>query len=72
MTPEEIQRMMDFILQSQADSVTRMDRLEKDQRRLLRQQAASRRDLDTLVSVTRDLVQVSRQTVRRVQDLESR
>ena len=30
MTPEEIQRTMDFILESQANSVVRMDRLEED------------------------------------------
>jgi hypothetical protein len=33
MTPEEQQRMMDFILESHASSVVRMDRLEQNQKR---------------------------------------
>jgi hypothetical protein len=72
MTPEEIQRTMDFILQNQADSHVRMAQLEDKHYRLVEAQEATNRDLDTLVGVTRDLVRVSRQTVRRVRNPESR
>jgi hypothetical protein len=34
MTPEEVQRTMEFILSSQADSVIRMDRVEENLDRL--------------------------------------
>jgi peptidoglycan hydrolase CwlO-like protein len=34
MTPEEVQRTIDFILSSQADSAVRMDRLEENLTRL--------------------------------------
>lgn len=34
MTPEQIQRTIDFILRSQADSAARMEALERSQRRL--------------------------------------
>jgi hypothetical protein len=33
MTPEQIQRTMDFILRSQADSVIRMQRIEEDRKK---------------------------------------
>jgi hypothetical protein len=33
MTPQEIQRTMDFILRSQADSVIRMERMEEDRKK---------------------------------------
>ncbi len=71
MTPEEIQRTMDFILQNQADSHLRMERLESQQERLISTQETTRQDIDTLVRVTQDLVRVSRQTVHRVRKLES-
>jgi hypothetical protein len=71
MTPEERQRAMDFILKSQADSLIRMDRLEESQRQLDRKQAATQSELDILVSVTRDVVALSRRTIRRVDRLES-
>lgn len=79
MTPEEIQRTMDFILKTQADFNVRIEELRKNDRRLQesqnrlgRQQRATQRQIDTLASVARDLVIVSRQTLHRVQDPESR
>jgi hypothetical protein len=68
---EEIKRTMDFILQNQATSHVRMDRIEEQHQRLIEAQQASRQDIDTLVRVTRDLVDVSRRTIRRVRRLES-
>jgi hypothetical protein len=85
MTPDERQRAMDFILKSQADSVVRMERFDEAQRQsdearrqsdearhqLERQQIATQSELDTLVLVTRDLLAISRHTIRRVENLES-
>jgi hypothetical protein len=78
MTPEEIQRTMDFNLKIQADLNVGTEQFRENDRllqvrqdRLDRQQKATQNELDTLVSVTRDLVTVSRQTLHRVQDLEA-
>ena len=71
MTPEEIERTMDFILRSQADSVIRMDRLEeRTEAADKRIEAADKRfqdradhlqeQLDLLASAARDLLQVER------------
>ena len=65
MTPEEIQRTMDFILASQANSVVRMDRLEED---LARQKET----VDALVLVSQDLLKVSSNIVDRTKRLETR
>ena len=65
MTPEEIQRTMDFILVSQSNSVVRMDRLEKD----LTQQKET---VDVLAKVTHDLLKVSANVVERTKRLETR
>ena len=54
MTPEEIQRTMDFILRSQADSVIRMDRLDEKQRELEQNIEKTQQEIDTLVGITRD------------------
>ena len=56
MTPEEIERTMDFILQSQAESLVRMDRLEA-------KQATVTDQVQTLASATSDLASVSRHLV---------
>ena len=64
MTPEEIQRTMDFILQSQADSAIRHQEFQAE--------------IDSLKEITGDLVRVSRQTVdsvellRRIAEIHSR
>ena len=89
MTPDEIQRTMDFILQSQADSTVRMSRVEEShkqlkerQDQLQNQQASSqlqfqRQDqrlqeqIDGLAAATRDLVEVSRHTLKRLDHLET-
>ena len=51
MTPEQVQRTMDFILQSQANALIRMDRFHEE----LRQQKG----------VVEDLVEISRNGVER-------
>lgn len=71
MTPDEFQRTVDFIVQNQAESHGRMDRIERLQGRLSHAHERSQQEIDTLVEVTRDLVRVSRQTIHRVQNLES-
>ena len=50
MTPEEIQRTMDFILASQANSVIRMDRVEQNLDRLERNVDRHEKNLDSLVA----------------------
>ena len=67
MTPEEIQRTMDFILKSQADSVVRMDRMEE---RFQQQDERLQAQIDGLTSATHDLLIVSRQTLARLDRLE--
>ena len=52
MTPEEIQRTMDFVLRSQADSVIRMERIEADHDKL-------QQKVDTLSDATRNLLEAS-------------
>ncbi len=63
MNPEEIKRTMDFILQSQADSVVGLDRLAERDERLHAQ-------IDGLVSATRDLLTISRHVLDRLDRLE--
>ena len=83
MTPEEIQRTMEFILSSHADSVIRMDRLEErleqvqannakehDQFRLSLREQKER--LDTLLHASHDLLRVSRIHNERLKRLESK
>jgi hypothetical protein len=65
MTPEEVQRTMEFILWSQADSVIRMDRLEENLDRL-------GENLDVLLSASHDLLRVSKIHNERLKRLESK
>ena len=65
MTPEEIQRTMDFILASQANSVVRMDRLEED----LKEQKET---VTALLRISQDLLKVSANVVKRTKRLEGR
>jgi hypothetical protein len=79
MTPEEVQRTMEFILSSQADSVIRMDRLEEKLDRIteehdrfrvsLREQ---RENLDVLLSASHDLLRISKIHNDRLKRLESK
>ena len=92
MTPEEVQRTMDFILSSQADSAVRMDRLEENLTRLERNHTRAeerltrveknlsrfeeslreqKENLGVLLSVTQDLVRVSKIHEERLTRLES-
>ena len=79
MTPEEIQRTMDFILTSQANSVVRMDRLEQNLTHLEKNLSQLEEDLqhqketvDGLITVTQDLLKVSSNLVGRTRLLETR
>ena len=65
MTPEEVQRTMEFILSSQADSVIRMDRLEENLDRL-------GENLDALLRVSHDFLRVSKIHNERLKRLESK
>jgi len=65
MTPEEIQRTMDFILSSQANSVVRMDRLEEES-------ARQKEFIEGLAKVSQDLLKVSANVVERTKRLETR
>jgi len=71
MTPEEIERTMDFILRSQADSVIRMDRMEERMEAAdKRMEAADKRfqdradhlqeQLDLLATAAHELVRAGR------------
>jgi hypothetical protein len=78
-TPEEIQRTMEFILASQANSVVRMDRLEGNLDRLEGNLGRLEVDLklqqetvDSLARVTQDLLKVSANVVERTKRLETR
>ena len=81
MTPEQVQRTMDFILRSQADSVIRMDRLEearkkheeaqkKFDRKTQTQIRELRAKVDSLAGDVRDLVKTSQNTIKRTRALE--
>lgn len=56
MTPEEVQRTMDFILASHADSAIRMDRLEGTMTRLQEEQKHQKETVDVLSKMTQDLL----------------
>ena len=83
MTPEEIQRTMDFILSNQADSVVRMEELERrekrfqtkfesSQQRFQEQNALLQTQIDDLVRASHHLVESQRQTISRLDRLEKR
>jgi hypothetical protein len=56
MTPEEIQRTMDFILRVQADAAARHDELNGT--------------VNTLSAITADLVEISRRSIERASRIE--
>jgi hypothetical protein len=86
MTPEERQRMMDFILESQANSVVRMDRLEENQQRFeenqrkfsesmaqLRDEGKQQKEtLDGLLRVADTLLKITGRSADRTKKLEAR
>ena len=72
MSPEEIQRTMDFILASQANSVVRMDRLEENLKKLEMDLQRQRETVDGLLTVTQDLLKISSNVVGRTKQLENR
>jgi cell division protein FtsB len=79
MTPDEIERRMDFILESQANSVVRMDRLEENMSRLEvnmdRFEARNEKlqaQIDTLREASRDLLRVSRRLLESSPDHSKR
>ena len=83
MTPEEIQRTMDFILASQADSVVRMEKLEHREKKFQAKFESSRvrfqeqderlqAQIDGLIQASRHLLESGRLTSRRLDRLEKR
>ena len=70
MTPEEIQRTMDFILRSQADSVVGMERMKENMEaahaNFQKQDGKLQEQLDILAAAARDLVKVSRRHEKRI------
>ena len=63
MSPEEIQRTMDFILQSQANAAIRMEEVEENHRR-------QQQEIDGLIVISHDLVRVSRLSLQKTDGLE--
>ena len=56
MTPQEIQRTMDFILRSQADSVIRMQRMEEDRKKWEQEAKAENAEIrKTVKSISREI-----------------
>jgi len=79
MTPEEVQRTMEFILASQANSAVRMDRLEENQvrheqnmARLEDQQMDQKETLGIMVKMTQDLLKGLQMVADRTKRLETR
>jgi hypothetical protein len=75
MTPQQTQRMMDFILRSQAGSVIRMERMEekwkKWEERFQARAAKIQDQLDLLARETRELLKSQRDHERRMRELEA-
>jgi hypothetical protein len=79
MTPEKQQRMMDFILESHANSVVRMARLEEDHRKFTEGMAQLRAEgkqqketLHGLLLVSDRLLKITGRLADRTKKLESR
>lgn len=83
MTPEEVERTMDFILQSHANSVVRMDRFEEDMKsrevdtdaRMARLESNTeklQRQIDSLREACRDLLRISRRLLETTHDHSKR
>ena len=74
MTPEEIERTMEFILQSQANSAVRMDRLEEERKEsdktFQEKSDKLQEQLVVLADVTREHLAASRQLLASVRTLE--
>ena len=63
MSPEEVQRTMDFILQSQANSTIRMEEIEEKHKK-------QQQEIDGLIEISHDLVRVSRANMQKADGLE--
>jgi hypothetical protein len=72
MTPEQIERNIDFILSSHASSVVRMDRLEANLIRLEEDLSIQKENLSALMRITDNLLKVSRVELQRRKNLEGR
>ena len=74
MTPQQIQRTMDFILRSQADSVIRMQRIEEDRKNwgvsAKTENAEIRRTLKSISREIRELLKSQRNYEKRIRTLE--
>jgi len=78
MSPEERDKLMNFILQSQStaaeehrDAMKRMAEFAKEQRRHSEQFKAVSAEIRALASVSRDLVEVARIHARRLDRLDN-
>jgi hypothetical protein len=72
MTPEEVQRTMDFILASHANSAIRMDRLERNMTRFEEEQKHQKETVDVLSRMTQDLLKGLQMLAVRTKRLETR
>src|SRR5262245_23963836 len=76
MTPQEIQRTMDFILRSQADSVIRMDRIEEQRRKWQEKfearDAVIQREIRSLTREHREFMKSQQKYEKRLRILEER
>jgi hypothetical protein len=71
MTPEEIQRTMDFILQNQANSVVRLEQIEEGHKRFQEEIQIIQPQIASLTSAARDLLEVSRYHGERIGRLDN-
>ena len=69
MTPDELDRAIEFILKNQADAVLRMDKLSESQDRVDAQIEGLTERIDSLSSVTSDLVSTTSDLVSTTGDL---
>jgi septal ring factor EnvC (AmiA/AmiB activator) len=69
MTPEEVQRTMDFILRSQANSVIRMDRLEEAQKKFDRKMQTQSKKTDAQIKKTDTQIKKTNRQIKELQAL---
>jgi hypothetical protein len=74
MTPEQIQRTMDFILRSHADSVIRMQRIEEERKKwqenAKRENAEIRQTVKSISREIRELLKSQRNNEKRIRRLQ--
>jgi hypothetical protein len=70
MTPEQVQRTMDFILQSMANATIRAEQFDEDMRRFRESQEVQKTEIEDLKLASRDLLESSRNTIERTNQIE--